>query len=108
MQARDNDQQQQQQQQQQLSDSAQRLTKGLGRFVKQIVNMYKSGFDSQSMLLQQSLAGVQGQSDGKGSSPSVITMQQNTRLVVLTLEVNAQVNTVQQITVLELLSLTDS
>ncbi len=50
-----------------------RLTRGLGRFVKQIVNMYKSGFDSRRMLLQQSLAGVQGGEPGDqgGESPSV-------------------------------------
>ncbi len=71
-----------------------RLTRGLGRFVKQIVNMYKSGFDSRRMLLQQSLAGVQGGEPGDqgGESPSVITMQQNTRLVVLTLEVSEPPN----------------
>ena len=52
--------------------------------------MYKSGFDSRRLLLQQSLAGVQGGEPGaqEGVSPSVVTMQQNTRLVVLTLEVN--------------------
>jgi len=71
-----------------------RLTRGLGRFVKQIVNMYKSGFDSRRMLLQQSLAGAQGGEPGDqgGESPSVITMQQNTRLVVLTLEVSEPPN----------------
>ncbi len=82
------------QQQQPLSDSAQKLTRGLGQFVKQIVNMYKSGFDSRRMLLQQSLAGVQGGEPGgqEGVSPSVITMQQNTRLVVLTLEVSGPID----------------
>ena len=52
--------------------------------------MYKSGFNFRRMLLQQSLAGVQGGEPGVqgGESPSVITMQQNTRLVVLTLEVS--------------------
>lgn len=62
--------------------------------MKQIVDMYKSGFDSRRMLLQQSLAGVQGGEPGDqgGESPSVVTMQQNTRLVVLTLEVNQPSN----------------
>ncbi len=62
--------------------------------MKQIVNMYKSGFDSRRMLLQQSLAGVQGGEPGDqgGESPSVVTMQQNTRLVVLTLEVSEPSN----------------
>jgi len=62
--------------------------------VKQIANMYKSGFDSRRMLLQQSLAGVQGGEPGDqgGESPSVVTMQQNTRLVVLTLEVSEPPN----------------
>ncbi len=56
--------------------------------------MYKSGFDSRRMLLQQSLAGVQGGEPGDqgGESPSVVTMQQNTRLVVLTLEVSEPAN----------------
>ncbi len=46
------------------------------------------------MLLQQSLAGVQGGEPGDqgGESPSVVTMQQNTRLVVLTLEVSEPSN----------------
>ena len=62
--------------------------------MKQIVDMYKSGFDSRRMLLQQSLAGVQGGEPGdqEGESPSVVTMQQNTRLVVLTLEVSQPSN----------------
>ncbi|DBA83027.1 TPA: hypothetical protein ACH3X1_006804 [Trebouxia sp. C0004] len=79
---------QNQQQEEPLNEQSKRLTRGLGRFVEQIVNMYKSGFDSRRMLLQQSLAGVQGGDSGDqgGESPSVITMQQNTRLVVLTLE----------------------
>ena len=44
--------------QQPLSSKAQQLTKGLGKFVSQIINMYKSGFNSRRMLLQQSLAKV--------------------------------------------------
>ena len=44
--------------QQPLSSRAQQLTQGLGKFVTQIINMYKSGFNSRRMLLQQSLAGV--------------------------------------------------
>ncbi|KAL0044024.1 hypothetical protein WJX82_003319 [Trebouxia sp. C0006] len=76
------------QQEEPLNEQSKRLTRGLGRFVQQIVNMYKSGFDSRRMLLQQSLAGVQGGEPGDQGeeSPSVVTMQQNTRLVVLTLE----------------------
>ncbi|KAA6426757.1 MAG: hypothetical protein FRX49_03082 [Trebouxia sp. A1-2] len=79
---------QNQQQEESLNEQSKRLTRGLGRFVKQIVDMYKSGFDSKRMLLQQSLAGSQGGESGNqgGESPFVITMQQNTRLVVLTLE----------------------
>lgn len=45
-------------QQQPLSNKAEQLTKGLGTFVSQIINMYKSGFNSRRMLLQQSLAKV--------------------------------------------------
>lgn len=48
-------------QQQPLSSKAQQLTKGLGKFVSQIINMYKSGFNSRRMLLQQSLAKVGAQ-----------------------------------------------
>ena len=44
--------------QQPLSSKAQQLTKGLGKFVSQIINMYKSGFNSRRLLLQQSLAKV--------------------------------------------------
>ncbi|KAL3152752.1 hypothetical protein ABBQ38_012339 [Trebouxia sp. C0009 RCD-2024] len=73
-----------------LSSKAEQLTRGLGKFVSQIINMYKSGFNSRRMLLQQSLAkGVEA--GGQGAlPPSVITMQQNTRLVVLTLEMIQQ------------------
>ncbi|KAL3156210.1 hypothetical protein ABBQ32_012491 [Trebouxia sp. C0010 RCD-2024] len=76
--------------QQPLSSKAEQLTRGLGKFVSQIINMYKSGFNSRRMLLQQSLAkGVEA--GGQGAlPPSVITMQQNTRLVVLTLEMIQQ------------------
>ena len=67
-----------------VSQQAQQQTRGLHKFVKQIVEMYGSGFTSRKMLLQQSLA---GQDRSKGVSPSVISMQQNTRLAVLTLQV---------------------
>ena len=72
------------QQQLPVSQQATQQTKGLHKFVKQIVQMYGSGFTSRKMLLQQSLA---GQDKSKGVSPSVISMQQNTRLAVLTLQV---------------------
>ncbi|DBA82390.1 TPA: hypothetical protein ACH3X2_000642 [Trebouxia sp. C0005] len=55
---------QNQQQEESLNEQSKRLTRGLGRFVKQIVDMYKSGFDSKRMLLQQSLAGSQGGESG--------------------------------------------
>lgn len=67
-----------------VSQQAQQQTRGLHKFVKQIVEMYGSGFTSRKMLLQQSLA---GQDRSKGVSPSVMSMQQNTRLAVLTLQV---------------------
>ena len=44
--------------------------------------MYRGGFDSRRMLLQQSLGTPEG-----GLSPFVALMQQNTRLIILTLEV---------------------
>ena len=55
--------------QQPLSSKAQQLTKGLGKFVSQIINMYKSGFNSRRMLLQQSLAKVGSLSFPPSSCP---------------------------------------
>ena len=48
----------------------------------QTVDMYRGGFDARRMLLQQALGAPAG-----GLSPFVALMQQNTRLIILTLEV---------------------
>jgi hypothetical protein len=53
------------------------------RLVAQAVGMYRGGFDSRRMLLTQALAAPAG---GQGLSPFAALMQQNTRLVILTLE----------------------
>ena len=57
------------------------------RLVAQTVDMYRGGFDSRRMLLQQSLGTPEG-----GLSPFVALMQQNTRLIILTLEVGRTPN----------------
>ncbi|KAK9815214.1 hypothetical protein WJX72_000077, partial [[Myrmecia] bisecta] len=59
---------------------------GMQRFVKQTIKMYREGFDSRRLLLQQSLAKEGGLTEAT-MSPSVKMMQQNTRLIVITLEV---------------------
>lgn len=57
---------------------------GMRRLVAQTVDMYRGGFDSRRMLLQQSLGTPES-----GLSPFVALMQQNTRLIILTLEVGS-------------------
>ena len=58
-----------------LSSKAQQLTKGLGKFVSQIMDMYKSGFDSRRMLLQQSLAKVAAPPPPFSPPPPVCTLR---------------------------------
>lgn len=53
----------------------------------QTVDMYRGGFDARRMLLQQSLGTPEG-----GLSPFAALMQQNTRLIILTLEVGIMRN----------------
>ncbi|CAL8465195.1 g4730 [Coccomyxa elongata] len=60
-----------------------RMELGMQGFVAQIIDMYRRGFDAKRMLLQQSLA---QEEDGVVSQGTNI-MQQNTRLIILTLEV---------------------
>ncbi|KAK9832512.1 hypothetical protein WJX81_003538 [Elliptochloris bilobata] len=55
---------------------------GMRRLVAQTVDMYRGGFDARRMLLQQALATPKG-----GLGPFAALMQQNTRLIILTLEV---------------------
>ena len=55
------------------------------RLVAQTVDMYRGGFDSRRMLLQQALA-----APAEGLSPFAALMQQNTRLIILTIEVLPQ------------------
>ena len=71
-----------------------RLERGVQRYVEQTVEMWRGGFDARRMLLQQALArdaeneelGRWGRAGSPGSA-MLRVMQQNTRLIVLTLEV---------------------
>ncbi|BDA50302.1 hypothetical protein COCOBI_15-4310 [Coccomyxa sp. Obi] len=60
-----------------------RMELGMQGFVAQIIDMYRRGFDAKRMLLQQSLAQEEDGAVSQGTS----IMQQNTRLIILTLEV---------------------
>lgn len=69
-----------------IEDASPRL-KGMLGFVRNMIALHKQGMDSRRLLLQQALAGANDGRQGKGASPTVQIMQQNSRVVVLTLEV---------------------
>ncbi|CAK0785333.1 hypothetical protein CVIRNUC_008540 [Coccomyxa viridis] len=66
------------------SASAGQMERGMASFVRQTISMYRGGFDSRRMLLTQSLADATVESGSMSAGTKY--MQQNTRLVVLTLE----------------------
>ena len=64
--------------------------------MRHMISLHKKGMDSRRLLLQQALAGSDdssgsstGSTRSKGLPPTVHVMQQNSRLVVLTMEVGA-------------------
>ncbi|KAK9813793.1 hypothetical protein WJX73_010091 [Symbiochloris irregularis] len=74
-----------------LEDSTPRL-KGMRGFVQRMMAVHAEGMDSRRLLLQQAMAGSSLQEGQKGAqqSPTVGMMQQNSRLIVLTLEANGR------------------
>lgn len=71
-----------------MEDSTPRL-KGMQGFVRRMMAVHSEGMDSRRLLLQQAMADSSLQEGQKGAqqSPTVGMMQQNSRLIVLTLEV---------------------
>eukprot|EP00884_Botryococcus_braunii_P013465 jgi/Botrbrau1/22119/Bobra.0206s0043.1 len=55
------------------------------QWVRDIIGMYREGMDSRRLLLQQAMG--EGREEGVSPSPSILMMQQYTRLVITTLEV---------------------
>ncbi|GAB4814423.1 hypothetical protein N2152v2_001469 [Parachlorella kessleri] len=74
-----------------LTEGSSRMTRGMQNFVKQIFTLYLNGTDLYRLQLAQSMAGnapkMEGGEGGEGPSPAMQIMQQNTRLVIITLEV---------------------
>ena len=69
-----------------LEQSSPRL-RGMRNFVKSMLSVHAKGMDSRRLLLQQTMAFQAKDPSGQPPSPTIGIMQQNSRIVVLTLEV---------------------
>ena len=74
-----------------LEQSSPRL-RGMRNFIMSMLSAHAKGMDSRRLLLQQTMAFESKDPSGQPPSPSVGIMQQNSRIVVLTLEVGCRVS----------------
>jgi hypothetical protein len=61
------------------------MLSGMRGWVKETIELYRGGMNSRRLLLQQAMGESE---DGAQTPPTILTMQQYTRLVITTLEVH--------------------